>query len=154
MNRNHLFLISLFSPSLLDILTVTPTDLRPVNWSVTYLSIHPKHKNLWDNGGHSLMITRQMTTKASNEILNQCTKVYETPEQESFPLYKHSKPLCWRLELFMKNWYEDVRLGYNPSRCSTQTKSGLGVVSGDALNKVDDNFLNWLFYAEQLSELI
>ena len=28
---------------------------------------YPNHKNLWDNGGHLLMITRQMPTKISNE---------------------------------------------------------------------------------------
>ena len=43
-----------------------PHDSRQVNWPVTYFPIHQNHNNLWDNGGHSLMITRQMPTTASN----------------------------------------------------------------------------------------
>ena len=43
------------------------TDMRPVNWPITELSIDQNHSNLWENGDHSLMIMRQMTTKASNK---------------------------------------------------------------------------------------
>ena len=47
---------------------VTPTDMMPVNWPITRLSIHPNHSNLWDNGSHSLMITRQRAKKTSRLI--------------------------------------------------------------------------------------
>ena len=38
--------------------------------------IYQNHNNLWDNGGHGLMITRQMTTKASNETTT--STLYQT----------------------------------------------------------------------------
>ena len=38
-------------------MVVTPLDFRPVSWPVTERSHHQNHKNLWDNGGHSLMST-------------------------------------------------------------------------------------------------
>ena len=52
-----------------------------VNWPVTWLSIHQNHNNPWDNGSHSLMITRQMPTKASDDVY--------VPKEENVLNYYH-----------------------------------------------------------------
>ena len=52
--------------TLLDIMAGSAS--WPVNGPVTLHSIHQNHSNLWDNRGHSLMITRQMPTKANDHF--------------------------------------------------------------------------------------
>ena len=44
---------------------VTSTDVRLINWLVTFYSLKP---HLWDNGGHLLITRRQSTTSAGNDV--------------------------------------------------------------------------------------
>ena len=94
---NILIEFSSTSWSLLDILTVPPTDMRPVNWPIAWHSIHQNNNNLWDNGGHSLMITRQMTIKASN-VNKSCHKDHTNTVNKS---------QIWRYHL---PWYHSASL--------------------------------------------
>ena len=67
-----------FNNELLSV--VTPTDSRPINWFTILNSILKKYvySNPLDKGVHSLMIKRQMPTKASNvsELIFQFSLVY------------------------------------------------------------------------------